>query len=138
MRLGNLGRRPMKRFVSFALVAVLALAVPAGAYKVPHPKPPKPPKPHHPKPPKKPHHPKPPKQHHPKPPKQHHPKPPKPPKCEAKTVGYEAEGTLVKAGTNLTPSGHHRFSGTIEVVVKKAKHHGPTGDHTFTIVKVKV
>lgn len=127
----NLGVEFMRRITFFALLATLAIAVPAAGYHTP--KPPKPPKQHKPKPPKQ-HKPKPPKPHKPKPPK-HKPKPPKP--CVAHNVGYNASGTLVKAGTKLRLH-KHRFRGTLEVVLKKASPHSALGDHKFKLVRVQV
>lgn len=65
-------------------------------------------------------------------------KPATPHPCVAHEAGYNARGTLVKAGTILTPSGHHRYSGTIEANVTRANHHGATGDQTFTLTNAKV
>jgi hypothetical protein len=62
----------------------------------------------------------------------------KPDSCVAHQVGYNATGTLVKAGTSLTPQGHGRYSGTIEVNVTKANHEAATGDQTFTLVNARV
>jgi hypothetical protein len=127
----------MRRTTFFALLATLAIAVPAAGYKPP--KPPKPPKQHKQHKPHKPHGPKPPKP--PKEHKPHKPKPPRPPKppkpCVAHTVGYNATGTLVKSGTKLTHH-KHRFRGTLEVVIKKANPHAGLGDHKFGVVHVQV
>ncbi|MHB8692729.1 MAG: hypothetical protein ACYDHH_15945 [Solirubrobacteraceae bacterium] len=71
-------------------------------------------------------------------------KPPKPGKpvapyaCPAITVGYNATGSLVKAGTSLTAVGRHRYTGTIEVNVTRADHRAATGDQTFTLTGARV
>jgi hypothetical protein len=51
-------------------------------------------------------------------------------------VGYNASGTLVNA--SLTAEENGRYSGTIEVNVTKANHHGSTGDQTFTLTAARV
>ncbi len=56
--------------------------------------------------------------------------------CAPHNVGYNATGTLV--GESLTADGHGRYSGTIEVDVVRANHHGSTGDQTFTLTGVRV
>lgn len=46
---------------------------------------------------------------------------PSPTSCAPRNEGYNASGTLVAA--SLAPAaGHHRYSGTIEVVVTRANH----------------
>jgi hypothetical protein len=65
-------------------------------------------------------------------------KPAKPHPCVAHEAGYNARGTLVKAGTILTPSGPHRYSGAIEANVTRANHHAAPGDQTFTLTDAKV
>ncbi len=66
--------------------------------------------------------------------------PPKPPKgpatCVPKNEGFRASGTLIKAV--LTPEGHGRYSGTLEVNVTKANHHAATGDQTYTLTDARV
>jgi hypothetical protein len=57
-------------------------------------------------------------------------------KCQPRSVGYRAIGSLVSE--SLTPVGNGRYSGTIEVDVSKANHHAPTGDQTFTLESAKV
>jgi hypothetical protein len=66
------------------------------------------------------------------------PTPPSPTPCVAHSEGYTATGTLIAAGTSLTAQGHGRYSGTIEVNVTKANHHGTTGDQTFTLTNARV
>lgn len=125
----------MKKLALLAMLGMLAMSVPALAYKLPHP--PKPPRRHKPpKPAKPPKPPKPPKQH--KPHRPHKPKPSTPPGCGARNVGYHASGALVTDGTGLSADGHRRYSGAIEVILTKANHHSPIGDHTFTLVNVKI
>jgi hypothetical protein len=58
--------------------------------------------------------------------------------CVARSKGYEATGTLIAAGTSLTPQGHGRYSGTIEVNVTKVNHHRATGAQTFTLTNARV
>lgn len=99
----------MKKIVVFGVLAALALAVPVAQAVEYAPAPP--PKPHKPD----------------KPPKSH--------KCAPHSVGYNATGTLIAA--NLTASGK-RYSGTLEVQVRRANHHGLTGDESFTLSSVKV
>jgi hypothetical protein len=102
----------LRRIALFVMLGALVMTVPAVAYKTP--KPPKVHKPH------KPH------------------KPHKSRSCKVRTVGYDARGGLVLAGTHLSLVGHHRYSGTIEVVVTKANHRAPTGDQSFTVVDGRV
>lgn len=64
------------------------------------------------------------------------PPPPKGNKCKPHSVGYEASGVLI--ASNLTASGKGRYSGTLEVQVKRANHRGPTGDQTFTLSAARV
>jgi hypothetical protein len=65
-------------------------------------------------------------------------------KCQPRAVGYNARGTLVSATLNqtagaLTPErGDDRYSGTVEVDVKKANHKAPTGPQPFTLTDAKV
>jgi hypothetical protein len=56
--------------------------------------------------------------------------------CLPHNVGYNATGILV--GESLTADGNGRYSGTIEVDVAKANHHGSTGDQTFTLTGARV
>lgn len=56
--------------------------------------------------------------------------------CLPHNAGYNATGTLVSE--SLTADGNGRYSGTIEVDVTKANHHGSTGDQTFTLTGAKV
>lgn len=66
-----------------------------------------------------------------------HPAKPHLKSCEARTVGYNARGTLIHA--TLTPAaGHHRYTGTITVDVTKANHRFLTGDQTFTLTDARV
>jgi hypothetical protein len=69
------------------------------------------------------------------------PPPPKPHKpnshkCKPHSAGYYATGTLI--ASNLTASGKGRYSGTLEVQVKRANHRGLTGDETFTLNSARV
>ncbi|HEY6551543.1 MAG TPA: hypothetical protein VIY71_10135 [Solirubrobacterales bacterium] len=109
----------MRKIVILSVLGLLALAVPAQATTeyTPAPSPP----PHKPKP------------HKPKGP--HGPKAPH--KCQPRSVGYNATGTLVSVA--LTPAVKKgRYDGTIEVNVKKANHHAPIGVQTFTLASVRV
>jgi hypothetical protein len=56
--------------------------------------------------------------------------------CTPHSVGFNAWGTLVSS--SLTADANGRYSGTIEVDVKRANHGAPTGDQTFTLVAAKV
>jgi hypothetical protein len=68
----------------------------------------------------------------------------KPAQCEPRAVGYNARGTLVSANVTQTAgqatprSGDDRYSGTVEVDVKKANHKAPTGVQTFSLTNAKV
>jgi len=66
------------------------------------------------------------------------PKParPHPAKCGPHNSGYNASGVLIHAA--LTPSAKGRYTGTLEVNVTKANHHGATGDQTFTLTNARV
>jgi len=64
------------------------------------------------------------------------PPPPKGHKCTPHNVGYNAVGTLI--ASSLTGSGKGRYSGTLEVQVKRANHRGLTGDQTFTLTSARV
>jgi hypothetical protein len=81
-------------------------------------------------------------QNSPKPPKEHVHKPPptpakpNPAECVARSEGYEASGTLVKAA--LTAQGHGRDSGMLVVDVTTANHHAPTGAETYTLSGARV
>ncbi len=57
-------------------------------------------------------------------------------RCQPHSVGYSASGTLVNS--SLSPEGHHRYSGTLEVNLAKANHRAPTGDQTFTLTTARV
>lgn len=57
-------------------------------------------------------------------------------KCQPHAVGYNATGTLIASG--LSAQGKDRYSGTLEVQVNRANHHGLTGDQTFTLTSAKV
>lgn len=67
------------------------------------------------------------------PPKSH---PPKSHRCTPHNVGYYASGTLASA--SLSEEGHRRYSGTLEVHLRRANHHAPRGDQTFTLTGAKV
>jgi hypothetical protein len=67
------------------------------------------------------------------PPKSH---PPKSHRCVPHSVGYYASGTLVSA--SLAADEHNRYSGTLEVDIRRANHHAPTGDQTFTLTGARV
>jgi hypothetical protein len=56
--------------------------------------------------------------------------------CVPHNAGYNATGSLVSE--SLTADGHGRYSGTIEVDVARANHHGATGDQTFTLTGARV
>lgn len=56
--------------------------------------------------------------------------------CLPHNAGYYATGTLV--AESLTVDANGRYSGTIEVDVTKANHHGTTGDQTFTLSAARV
>jgi hypothetical protein len=101
----------MKKIAVLGVLGLLALVVPAQAAHY-SPAPPTPPAPHPPAHPTTPH------------------------KCTPHNAGYYASGTLVKAA--LTPAGHGRYSGTLEVNIARANHHASTGDQTFTLAGAKV
>ena len=72
-------------------------------------------------------------------------KPAKAPKsCTAKSVGFNAKGTLVEqaltqtAGTETTEKGDDRWSGTLTVNVTKANHKGQKGEREFTLTNGRV
>jgi hypothetical protein len=73
-----------------------------------------------------------------------HPAKTKPAKCEPRAVGYNARGTLVSASLTQTAGqatpkrGDDRYSGSVEVDVKKANHKAPTGVQTFSLTNAKV
>jgi hypothetical protein len=72
-----------------------------------------------------------------KPPHPQHPATSHPKSCAARAEGYNASGTLVMA--SLSPAaGHHRYSGTIEVIVTRANHRAAKGDQTFTLTDARV
>jgi hypothetical protein len=72
-----------------------------------------------------------------KPPHPQHPATSHPKSCAARAEGYDASGTLVLA--SLSPAaGHHRYSGTIEVIVTRANHRAAKGDQTFTLTDARV
>ncbi|HEY0390191.1 MAG TPA: hypothetical protein VGC63_00595 [Solirubrobacterales bacterium] len=107
----------MKRIAILGVLGLLALAVPAQATTEYVPAPPPPP-PYKPKPP-------------------HKPKAPKAPhKCRPHSAGYNATGVLVNAA--LTAAGKGRYDGTIEVNLKRANHHAPTGAQTFALTSARV
>ena len=60
------------------------------------------------------------------------------PPCRVRpnTEGYNAVGTLVS--WSATRSGKSRVSGTVVVNVTRTNHGAPTGQQTFTLVKVRV
>jgi hypothetical protein len=68
----------------------------------------------------------------------------KPAKCDPRAVGYNARGTLVSASLTQTAGqatprrGDDRYSGSVEVDVKKANHKAPTGVQTFSLTNAKV
>lgn len=57
-------------------------------------------------------------------------------RCLPHNAGYNASGTLVNSA--LTAEAGGRYSGTLEVNVTKANHHGATGDQTFTLTGARV
>jgi hypothetical protein len=67
-----------------------------------------------------------------------------PHKCTPQTVGYDASGTLVSEsltqtrGADTPRRSDDRYSGTLTVNVKKANHHGATGDQTYTLDNARV
>jgi hypothetical protein len=73
-----------------------------------------------------------------------HPAKTKPAKCEPRAVGYNARGTLVSASLTQTAGqatpqrSDDRYSGSVEVDVKKANHKAPTGVQTFSLTNAKV
>ena len=76
---------------------------------------------------------------HPQTPNADHPEngnPPNQHKCVARSVGYNASGTIVSA--NLTKLSDGRYSGPITVNVTRANHHGATGSQTFTLTDARV
>jgi len=56
--------------------------------------------------------------------------------CTPHSVGYNAWGVLVSS--SLTADENGRYSGTIEVNVKRANHGAATGDQTYTLTAAKV
>jgi len=110
----------MKKIAILATLGVLAAGASAQAAPTYTPAPP--PKPHPTKPSPKPH---PPKPH----PAQSH-------RCVPRSVGYNASGTLVSA--SLSEEGHRRYGGTLEVDLRRANHHAPTGDQAFTLTGARV
>jgi hypothetical protein len=56
--------------------------------------------------------------------------------CSPHSVGYNAWGTLVSS--SLTVDADGRYSGTIEVDVKRANHGGATGVQTYTLTAARV
>ena len=100
----------MRRIAVLTVVGVVGLAGVAQATKPPHPQ-----HPAHPG----------------------HPAKPSPKSCAPRSEGYNASGRLVAA--SLAPAaGHHRYSGTIEVVVTRANHRSAPGDQTFTLTDARV
>jgi hypothetical protein len=72
------------------------------------------------------------------------PKPAKPDDCTARSVGYNAKGTLVNqtltqtAGIDTAERGDDRYSGTVTADVNKANHHAPGGEQTYTLENARV
>ena len=103
----------MKKLTVFAVLAAGALALPAQA-KTPHPT--------HPA--SKPH--------------------TTPSSCTPRAVGYRAGGTLVSQGLTQTQgaatatTSDDRYSDSLVVNLKKANHHAPTGQQSFTLDNAKV
>ncbi len=60
----------------------------------------------------------------------------KPGKCGARSVGFNASGTLVAA--TLTPGEAGRYSGTISVAVTRANHGAPKAEQTYTLTDARV
>ena len=65
-------------------------------------------------------------------------------KCKTKSVGFNARGVLVSstlgqtAGQATAERGDDRYSGTVEVDVKKANHGAPKGVQTLTLTDARV
>jgi hypothetical protein len=74
----------------------------------------------------------------------HPTKPAKPRDCEPRDVGFNASGTLISqaltqtAGADTDKRGDDRYSGTLTVDVKKANHHAPRGEQTYTVENGRV
>lgn len=67
-----------------------------------------------------------------------------PKSCTAKSVGFNAKGTLVEqaltqtAGADTADKGDDRWSGTLTVNVTKANHKGQKGEREFTLTNGRV
>ena len=65
-------------------------------------------------------------------------------KCQPHKAGYKASGTLVSAtltqtaGSATPERGDDRYSGSVTVDVKKANHHAPKGQQTYTLANARV
>ena len=115
----------MRKLAVLSMFCVAAFVGAAQAEKPPHPA--------HPAHPAHPEHP----AHPPHPGDPGNPKQPHAQRCVARDEGYNSSGTLVKA--SLSPAaGSHRYNGTIEAIVTRANHRGPTGDQTFTLTDTRV
>ena len=57
-------------------------------------------------------------------------------RCAARSVGFNASGTLLTA--TLTPGDAGRYSGTISVMVTRANHGAPKGEQTYTLTDARV
>ncbi len=57
-------------------------------------------------------------------------------RCVARSVGFNASGTLLEA--TLTAGAPGRYDGTISVKVTRANHGAPKGDQTYTLTGVRV
>ncbi|MDX6676032.1 MAG: hypothetical protein QOE31_84 [Solirubrobacteraceae bacterium] len=57
-------------------------------------------------------------------------------RCGARSVGFNASGTLVTA--TLTAGEAGRYSGTISIAVTRANHGAPKGEQTYTLTDARV
>jgi hypothetical protein len=57
-------------------------------------------------------------------------------KCATRTDGFHASGTLIKA--TLTQTSRHRYTGSIEVNVRRANHRAATGNQTYVLAAARV
>lgn len=72
------------------------------------------------------------------------PKPTKAKSCTPHSVGYSVSGTLTSqeltqtAGQGTLKRGDDRYGGKLQVDVKKANHHAPTGPQDYTLENARV
>ena len=106
----------MKRFAAITVLATVALVAPAQADRPDNAGPPDKPD---------------------RPAKPAKPAKAKSGRCTPRTVGFQANGTLMSA--TLTPAAAAgRFDGTMTIDVKRANHRAPTGEQTYTLTGARV